>query len=158
MVKKDFDGSWKNTYYDESEWRIIYSEDMRNFLRKIGESEVAKKFIKPSELKKKQFEEFGKILKKSEKRPEFLIPVRPEIAIREKFPISSDIKSSTWFSILIYPSIRCKVESENDKEIRGLINKLKPNKPENIILKEMPAPNEFFSKPIETDLDACRNF
>jgi hypothetical protein len=53
-----------------------------------------------------------------------------------------------------------KVEAERDKEIRELIEKLKPKIPKEYTLgfSDSTASYEGFNKPIEINLDACRNF
>lgn len=75
------------------------------------------------------------------KKPEYLIPIE---------------NNGKWFTIIINPSLNVKVASEKDGEIRKLIKDIKPDAKQNYI-KEL-APCEKFSKPIEIDLDACRNF
>ncbi len=76
-----------------------------------------------------------------EKEPEYLIPIK---------------NNEKWFTMIIYPSLNVKVASEKDGEIRNLIKVIKPDAKQNYI-KEL-ATCEKFSKPIEIDLDTCRNF
>ena len=130
--KKEFE------YFDESEWRIIYSDTIDKYLKDNNKDAIAKKFKNLADIKDP---EFSNDLKGSKKRPEYLIPIKD---------------SGQWFAIIIYPSINAKVASERHAEIRSLIKEIKPDAGENYIAE--PAGCEKFSKPIEIDLDDCRNF
>lgn len=128
---------------DESEWRIIYSESIKKKIKKVKMDSEKKRnilnsFIKLNKIKDKEFQEYVKKHDK-EKRLEYLVPL------------------DKWFSMIIYPSLAVKLESERSEVIRNLIKKIKPDLPKG----EIPycnARDEIFSKPIELNLDACRNF
>ena len=135
----------ENTYnydfYNESEWRIIYSE------------EISKKFPtlncffqKPSDWPD-EFTDF--LAKKKIKGPDYLIPLSAQ---KKK-------GQSLWFAMIIYPSLQVKVEAERDPEIRELIKNLKPDFASSVNQSEKgPVKYEYYCKPIEVALDACRNF
>lgn len=125
-------------YFDESEWRIIYSDMIDKYLKDNNKGNIAKNFKNLTDIEDREFSNY---LKKCKKRPEYLIPIKD---------------SGQWFAIIIYPSINAKVASERDAEIRNLIREIKPDAGENYIKES--ANCEKFSKPIEIDLDACRNF
>lgn len=125
-------------YFDESEWRIIYSYEIDKYLKNNNKGNIAKKFKNFTDI---EDQEFSNYLKECMKRPEYLIPIKD---------------NGRCFAIIIYPSINAKVASERDAEIRNLIKEIKPDAGENYIAE--PAECEKFSKPIEIDLDACRNF
>ncbi|GAG04366.1 unnamed protein product, partial [marine sediment metagenome] len=121
---------------DESEWRIIYSESIREKIEKFKiknnkNKDILKLFRKPCETKG-----FQDYLEKHniEEKPEYLI------------------RLDRWFAMIIYPSLKVKVKSEACSKIRGLIEEIKPT------LKKGEKPGEKHSKPIELNLDACRNF
>jgi hypothetical protein len=61
--------------------------------------------------------------------------------------------------MIIYPTLAVKVASESNKEIRSEIERLKPTASE-MKLNELisSASYEYYSKPVELDLDSCRNF
>jgi hypothetical protein len=61
--------------------------------------------------------------------------------------------------MIIYPSLAVKVASEADKEIRNVIFRLKPM-PSEADMKGLcaSAAYEKYSKPLEINLPACRNF
>lgn len=139
MTKKSSDSTLEYKFYDESEWRIIYSDDIEKKLKNIKQDGIGDYFIRPSNIKDNQFQE---IVKKSRNvKPEYLIPIKDR-----------------WFCMIIYPSLLVKVEAESDIEIRSLLDTLKPQKASNSRHYKNPAPLEKNSKPIEIDLDACRNF
>jgi len=128
---------------DESEWRIIYSESIREKIEKSDiddyeKQKILNSFIKPSEIKDNAFHNYIKEHDK-EKRLEYLI------------------KLDEWFAMIIYPSLAVKLESERDDKIRNCIKCLKPDLPKG----EKPSgsgKDEKYNKPIELNLDACRNF
>ena len=152
MAERHDDGSssWIYTFYDESEWRIIYSDDIKKLLEKNGQEKITKYFNKPCDLNEKEFKEFKEIVEnqKPKKDAQFLIP------------LSINNKPSDWFSMIIYPSLRVRVEAENDDEIRLLIEKLKPKIKKGSYEGEsyQTGVHERNSKPIELDLDSCSNF
>lgn len=135
----------ENTYnydfYNESEWRIIYSEKISK-----EKSTFNRFFQKPSDWP----DEFTDFLTKNKiKGPDYLIP------------LSTQQKNgqSIWFAMIIYPSLSVKVEAERDPKIRDLIKKLKPDF-DSSANRNGNGPVEYESscKPIEVALDACRNF
>lgn len=128
---------------DESEWRIIYSESIKkkiedSDIEKRGKQNILDSFIKPSEIKDEEFQDYVK-KHDEEKRLEYLIPL------------------DKWFAMIIYPSLAVKLESERNDKIRDRIKELKPDLPEG----EKPCgsgTDEKYNKPIELNLDSCRNF
>jgi hypothetical protein len=121
--------------FDESEWRIIYSEDIKSKFGQIKGIESVKQLEKTSKfydyLKSEKIEE--------SKWPKYLLPL------------------NMWFSIIIYPSLAVKVEAEKDPVVRSLIEKIKPTlKKDKTSLSS--AQYDSCSKPFEIDLEACKNF
>lgn len=149
MAEKSIpDGTWEYKYFDESEWRIIYSNEIKERLEQIGKKEILEKFRMPSYYMDDK--EFKEMYMNTQQKPEFLIPLKTN---KEK------INQDPWFAMIIYPSLKVKVKSESDPEIRSLIEELKLKIPSKCISNtEKPAPFEPYSKPLEIDLDACRNF
>ena len=141
MTGKANDNTLEYKYYDESEWSIIYSDEIKSKLEKLNKNNITNYFSKPSLIEDEKFQKY--INQNKFVKPEFLIPVKDQ-----------------WFCMIIYPSLAVKVEAEADNDIRKLIGELKPTKPPNIKAGQYmnPAPLENYSKPIEIDLDACRNF
>jgi len=133
----------KYDLFDESEWRIIYSESIKGKLENSDmddrkKQEILRSFKKINKINDKEFQDYVKKHDK-EKRLEYLVPL------------------DRWFSMIIYPSLAVKLESERSDIIRNLIEDIKPDLPKG----ERPsgdARDEIFSKPIELNLDACRNF
>jgi len=125
------------SFYDESEWRIIYSQQIEGRLSKLNRSDVISKFRKPNDIEDKDFKEY---IQKNDIKPEYLIPVKDR-----------------WLSMIIFPSLAVKVEAERNEEIRNLLEEIKPRKSSNTFY-DKPAPWERHSKLIELDIDACRNF
>ena len=137
MNKNTSDITMVYSYYDESEWRIIYSQQIEDKLRKLNKEDVIRKFKKLGDIEDKDFIAY---IQKSITKPEYLIPIEDR-----------------WLSMIIYPSLAVKVKAERDKEIRNLLEKIKPTKSTNEF-HNAPGPWEEYSKPIEIDIDACRNF
>lgn len=140
MANKDNNGYLQYKYFDESEWRIIYSEDIRKLL--LANSELFFKeckvdietlFKNPRNKTNRELTDYYKTLKR-DKKPDYLIPL------------------DAWFSMIIYPNIRVKNRAKEDKEIQELIEMIKA--------KNTPGcpPDEHKNYPIEVDLSACRNF
>lgn len=140
MTRKSSDGTLEYAYFDESEWRIIYSEGIKAYLESIGLSKYNKHFVARESIKDNEFKEILDKIPK-EKWPGYLIP----------------IKEDSWFAMIIYPSLSVKIESEADNEIRSLLSHIKPTKPAEIGFKRL-ASAEKYSKLIEIELDTCRNF
>jgi len=134
--------------FDESEWRIIYSKEIENRLKKLGRENVCRLFKKPNTIHDSNFHNYIRECDEN-KRLEYLIPLED----------SASVKYSHWFAMIIYPNLAVKVASEADKEIRNEILRLKPRASE-VDIKRLHsyAPYEKFSKPIEINLAACRNF
>jgi len=133
----------KYDLFDESEWRIIYSKSIKKKLENSDmdstkKQKILNSFIKINEIKDKEFQDYVKKHDKN-KTLEYLVPL------------------DKWFSMIIYPSLTVKLESERNDTIRNLIKKIKPDLPKGK-LPYGSAINEEFSKPIELNLDACRNF
>lgn len=133
----------KYDLFDESEWRIIYSESIKKKLENSDmddrrKQKILTSFKELNEINDKEFQDYVKKHDK-EKKLEYLVPL------------------DMWFSMIIYPSLAVKLESERSDIIRNLIEDIKPDLPKG----ERPsggARDEIFSKPIELNLDACRNF
>lgn len=104
-------------YYNESEWRIVYSEEIKERLLKNGAKEVTSLFNNP----------------KDKDGPEYLIPLDP------------------WLAMIIYPNLKVKKRSIEDKEIRGLLEEIANR-------KTITGCPERTHKPIELDLAACAHF
>ena len=141
MTLKSEDTTLHYKFFDESEWRIIYSNSIRNKLEKIGLGKINCHFNKFEDIKENDFIDYTE---NSKIKPDFLIPV-----------------SDKWVAMIIYPSIEVKVKAQSDSTIRNLINSFKksydPNIDKNKIVKN-PAFWEPYNYPIEIDLDTCRNF
>lgn len=140
MSIKSKDSTFEYKYYDESEWRIIYSDEIKNMALKLNGMDIADFFKKPSEIDDDKFHKY--LVDNKCDPPEYVIPIKDR-----------------WFCMIIYPSLAAKIEAESDQEIRELIKAIKPDSPTNKPYnKTNPAQWEKYNKPIEIDLDACRNF
>lgn len=127
-------------YYDESEWRIIYSEKIKEKLSQTPNlKSINNYFCEPSSIDDINFKNE---ITKSKNKPKYFIPIKDE-----------------WFAMIIYPSIEVKVRAQSDPEIRDLISKIKPSF-DTSAMKERHKPKvwERYNLPIEIDLDTCRNF
>jgi hypothetical protein len=122
---------WEYLYYDESEWRIIFSEELKQKLETLKRNDVSEKFIKTEDERKKDAE-LNKYLNEIGRSPEFLIPL------------------DGWLSMIIYPNLYIKQKAQEEGcEIRKLIKKAKDE-------GDMGKEKENF--PVELDIAACRNF
>ncbi len=119
--------------FSESEWRIIYSENIKKILQDNGRTIISSFFINPRDTNNQEIRAFYNSL--TAKKPEYLIPL------------------DRWFSIIIFPSPQVKIATDNDGEIQKLIKELKL-KPPGLGCPEY----EMKMKPIEVDLDACSHF
>lgn len=138
MSEKTPDTTMRYTFYDESEWRIIYSDEIAARLKDRGHTEVLDHFVPERAFN----HEFQREIDAYPKRPQALIPIK-----------------DTWFAMIIYPSLAAKIASESDPEIRQLVKNIKPDGPmPPNYPKCNPAPWEPYGKPFEIDLDSCRNF
>jgi|WetSurMetagenome_2_1015567.scaffolds.fasta_scaffold22012_4 hypothetical protein len=139
MTQKSTDTTIQYKFFDESEWRIIYSEEIRKKLSDDGLDDINKHFIRSKDINDQDFKGYCLSVGKC---PDFLIPIRDK-----------------WFAMIIYPSIEVKVKSQSNDEIRSLIKSIKnpyvnqSNRP-----IRNPAPLELYNYPIEIDIDTCRNF
>jgi len=133
MCEKSKDGTWQYNTFDESEWRIIYSDSIKESLLAKKRRDIVKLFINPKDKANKKHYDYCNALTADEK-PEFLIPL------------------DAWFSLIIYPSLQVKNKAQNDEKIRNLISDIKK--------KDIPGctKDEKSNYPIEVNLDACRNF
>lgn len=120
--------------YEESEWRVVCSPDIKEILS-TAHKNFKRYFIEPADYP----EEFNKILKELDKKPECLLPVR-----------------SKWLAMIIYPSIAVKTAAEADSNLRDLIRSIKPDCP-TVTSDQTSAWHEEYSKPFEIDLSYCRN-
>lgn len=119
--------------FSESEWRIIFSENIKKILIDKGHADVLRLFIDPKNSHDQQIKKFYSSLQ--DKKPEYLIPL------------------DWWFSIIIFPSHEVKIAADNDQEIQKLIEEVKKNPP-----RTGCPDTERQMKPIEVDLDACSHF
>jgi hypothetical protein len=127
------------SYYDESEWRIIYDSPIDEILRRHGKGDVANRFKKAGDINDPKTK---LAIAAATEKPGFLIPVKDK-----------------WLALIIYPSLAVKVLAQSDETIRSLISEIKPPFPSNDVGDHQnPACFEPYSKPVEIDLDACRNF
>jgi len=134
MTEVTPDTTMRYSFYDESEWRIIYSDEIAKRLDRV----VLKKFVPEHNFNS----ELCRLVEHSLRQAKAVIPVR-----------------DPWFAMIIYPSLATKVAAERDNEIRGLINRLKPAASlDEVYPKRNPAWLEPHAKPMELYLDTCRNF
>jgi hypothetical protein len=132
------DTTMRYSFYDESEWRIIYSDAIATRLASRGKADILKAFIPKACFGS----EMNQLAASSPVQPGAVIPVR-----------------DPWFAMIIYPSLAVKVAAESDAEIRNFIASIKPFRslPASFA-KRNPAWLEHHNRPIELDLDACRHF
>ncbi len=140
MARRTKNDRLQYKYFDESEWRIIYSEDIRKLL--LANSELFFKecrvdietlFKNPRNNFNRELNNYYKKLK-GDKKPSYLIPL------------------DAWFSMIIYPNISVKNRAKEDKEIQELIKTIKAK-------NTLGCPfHERKNHPIEVNLSACRNF
>jgi len=120
--------------YDESEWRIIFSEN----IKKRIPSNKLKYFIDPKDPSiEEKYRNFYNNLKEDSK-PDYLIPV------------------DEWLSIIIYPNLQIKNASMMDIDIRRSLCKLKCYRKEKILAEGIPQ-KEVHNFPIEIGFGALRN-
>jgi len=138
MTEETPDTTMRYSYYDESEWRIIYSDDIAQRLSGCGMGNVLSNFVPEANLDPN----LRQLAAGAQCQPRAVIPVRDH-----------------WFAMIIYPSLAAKVEAGGDQDIRALMNAMKPNASvPQTYPKGNPARLEQYNKPTELDLDACRNF
>jgi hypothetical protein len=141
MAIKTEDTTLRFKYFDESEWRIIYSSAIKKKLDERGLQTINSQFTSYEDINDQEFTNYCSNCKI---KPKFLIPIK-----------------DPWLAMIIYPSLEVKVRAQSDNEIKKLIeaNKRQFNSEikTNPTIKN-PAQFEPFNYPIEIDLDACRNF
>lgn len=114
--------------YAESEWRILYSNDLSKGVKNL--------IIDPRDSKKKLEQKYFKQLDLHEQEKlQYLIPL------------------DGWFSMIIYPSLDVKNEAQQN-ESNGIKEQIKRIKK----LNDHGNKVERGNWPIEVDLDSCRNF
>jgi hypothetical protein len=118
--------------YEESEWRVIYSEKIKSKMP----IHKQKYFIDPKDPAAGKYYEFYKNLMTPEK-PDYLVPI------------------DEWLALIIYPNLQIKNESFEDKKIRNLLTQLKG--PEKTFAEGIPQ-REVINFPAELDIGAIRNF
>jgi len=119
--------------YAESEWRILYFEDL---LKK-------RLIIDPRDPQNKKEHNYFKNLTPSEQaKLKYLIPL------------------DGWFAMIIYPSLDVKNEAQQDNSlgIRGEIERIKEIGKNESDIHDHANRVEGGNWPIEMNLDACRNF
>jgi len=116
--------------FSESEWRIIYSENIKKKLKRESPERLSL-FVDPKESDDKELKRFYDGIQ--EIKPEYLLPL------------------DAWLAMIIYPSPEVKIEAK--KKLFPLIEEVKSRR----TLTGCP-PYEYKMLPIEVDIDACRNF
>jgi hypothetical protein len=122
----------KYDYYNESEWRIIYSESIKNKLIDNGRLDRANLFIDPRSTDRKEIIDYFSSLQK-DNQPEYLIPLDP------------------WLAIVIYPNLQIKKRSVESADIRDLLKDVS-------MRPTVTGCPERECMPIELDLPACKHF
>lgn len=125
--------------YEESEWRIIFSENIK---KRIPISKVHKYFIDPRDPATGKYHEFYSSLP-DDNRPEYLTPL------------------DEWTALIIYPNLQIKNAAFEHQEIRKELQKLKSaDKARNLgeVLAEGCPPNEIASQIMEIGIGAIKNF
>ena len=89
---------WSHSSYEESEWRIIYSENIK---QKISQRK-REYFIDPKDPATGKHHDFYKNLTSAIK-PEYLVP------------------ADEWLALIIYPNLQIKNAALDDTEIRDLL-------------------------------------
>ena len=124
--------------YEESEWRIIFSENIK---KKTPDRQKAY-FIDPKDPSTGRYHDFY-INLKTDIKPEYLVPV------------------DEWLALIIYPNLQIKNAALDNPEIRSLLSSLKSQekiKKRNLILAEGIPDTEVVNFPAEIDIGAIRNF
>lgn len=118
--------------YEESEWRIIYSENIKSKMPSHKHSY----FINPKDPTNKKHHEFYQTIYTSEK-PDYIVPV------------------DGWLALIIYPNLQIKNAAYEDTKIRDLLTQLKD--PKSVRAEGIP-PEEVINFPAELDIGAIKNF
>lgn len=127
------DSVWRYTYFDESEWRIIFSEEIKQILLSKGRTDVVNLFVNPQNNSNFKYNQYYNSLG-TKIKPEYIIPL------------------DAWFSMIIYPSLEVKNEAQRNDKIKELIKQIKDKNTPGCTAEEKK------NYPIGVDLDACRNF
>ncbi len=125
--------------YEESEWRIIYSDKIKKL---IPPDKAERYFIDPRDPARGRYHDFY-VLLPPDNRPEYLTPL------------------DEWTALIIYPNLQVKNMAYKHEEIRAALKELKcPDKvrnPGSIRAEGCPL-NEVESQVMEVDIGAIRNF
>lgn len=118
--------------FSESEWRIIYSENIKEKL-KNQKPECLSLFVNPKESDDKELKQFYDRI--PGEKPEYFLPL------------------DGWLAMIIYPSldVKNKAQQNDATGIKQEIQRIKN-------LKDQGNRVEGKNWPIEVNLDACRNF
>lgn len=125
--------------YEESEWRIIYSENIK---KRIPTSKAQRYFIDPRDPATGKYHEFYNSLP-AESRPEYFTPL------------------DEWTALIIYPNLQVKNAAYENQDIRNELNKLKSTdklRNRQSIVAEGCPPYEVVSQIMEIEIGAIKNF
>jgi hypothetical protein len=125
--------------YEESEWRIVFSENIR---KRIPASTAQRYFIDPRDPTTGTYHEFYNSLP-ADSRPDYLTPL------------------DEWTALIIYPNLQIKNAAYKNQEIRNELHKLKcQDKIHNRVptVAEGCPDNEITNQVMEIDIGAIRNF
>jgi len=118
--------------FSESEWRIIYSENIKEKLNNQEPNRLSL-FVNPKESNDKELKQFYNSIQGE--KPEYFLPL------------------DGWFAMIIYPSLDAKNKAQQD-DSTGIKQQIKRIKD----IDDHGNRVEGKNWPIEVDLDACRNF
>lgn len=124
--------------YEESEWRIIYSENIK---KKISDEKKAY-FIDPKDSSTGKYHDYYRGLS-GDIKPEYLVPV------------------DEWLALIIYPNLQIKNEAMGNAEIRKLLSELKNREKldkKDLVRAEDIVDTEIINFPAEIDIGAIKNF
>ncbi len=131
----------------ESEWRIIWSDEVSQYLKKQGH-DFSSFFRRPNDVK--GFEKWC-MANGITNRPDYLMPLN-----------EPGMEYSQWLHLIIYPDIRVKAKAHtqpNPTETEKLLFMLKPPLDlGSVSWGKQTAPWERYVPVIEMDLDSCNNF
>jgi len=122
----------KYDLYNESEWRIVFSENIRTKLMDNGRVDRANLFVNPATSDKTDIKDYYSQLP-PDRRPEYLIPLDP------------------WVAIIIYPNLKTKTRSVECPTIRGMLKDV-------AMRPTVTGCPERGCYPMELDLAACKHF
>jgi len=117
--------------YNESEWRIIFSNSIKNRLLKNNQKKRADLFVDLRSTVDAEIKKYYAGLRKH--KPDYLISLDP------------------WLGIIIYPNLKTKKKAVDDDETRLLLKQIS-NRP------TVTGCPERGCMPIELDLGACKQF